>query len=353
MKKKIIKIITVLTTSFLIIVLLAFFISSYFYLNDIKKSEKDIQKCYLQDQAIYSISEEFHPGPNACYENMLKLLYPKLLIHKVKYKNKPLGIINTDKIFYVDKSALDKADAVLSYGVGRFEYEQENTFEIEISKITKNTVYAFDCGLKKEELDELNKFANNLNYIDECIGTDDYLMYGNKSSGKLHTLEQKLEELKLKDKKVYLKFGIPEPHLYADDILKNKDNIVGMTIAIDFWSPRYIIETINFLNKLEKDFVIVSCRYFYMFNPYFYEKLFIGNHGDYDYNGNYKILNYFGFLNHPISISLVNKNLIKKDSIYWNQKNNPADNFLNPIIGFRGFQIILFEKIKNIKNYLK
>ena len=351
MKKKNIKTIVIVLILFLVILLFAFFLSSFFYLNELKESKKDIQKCYFQDTSIYSVNEVFHPGNDSCYEKMSKLLYPKLLVHKVKYKNEPFGIINPDKIFFVDKSALEKADVVLSYGVGMIESEKENSFEQQVSIITQKPVYAFDCGLKKEEINELNKFGNKLLYVDECIGFDNYLMYGQTSSGKTHSLGQKLEELNLADKKVYIKFGIPEPHLYVDDILKYKDNITGISIVINFWSPRYIIDTIDFLSKVEKDFVIVSCRYFYMFNPYFFQKFFKENNGEYDYDGNYKILNYFNFLHKPVSITLINKNLTEKDSIYWNQKNNPANNFLNPIKGFNGFQIIFFEKIKNLKNY--
>jgi len=327
MKTKNKKLFAIIFTLFLIVILLVFFLSSFFYLNEIKKSKEDIQKCYFQDIKIYSVNETFRSGNNGCYEKMLKLIYPKLLVHKVEYKNKPLGIITPDTAFFVDKTALENSDAVFAYGIGEFEKESENTFEPSMSKITDKPIYAFDCGLKKEEIKELNKFADNLHFIDECIGSDNYLMYGQESSGKVHTLEQKLEELNLINKKVYLKFGIPEPHLYIDDILKYKDNITGISIITEFWSPKYIIDTINILRKLEKDFIIVSCNYFK-----FHEDFFMYQRPS---------------LHTCVSITLINKNLTKKDSIYWNQKNNPANNSVNPIRGFKGFQIIFFEKIKN------
>ena len=349
MIKKNLKIFAVISILFLIIILLVFFLYSFFYLNEIKKSKKNIQKCYFQDTTIYSINEVFRPGNDGCYEKMLQLLYPKLLVHKVKYKNKPSDIINPDSIFFVDKSALENSDAILSYGIGNMD---ENTFEIKMIKRTRKPIYAFDCGLTYNELKTYNKLADNLHFIDECIGTDKYLMYKQNSSGKIHTLGQKLEELNLINKKVYIKFGIPEPHLYVDDILKYKDNITGISIALDFWSPKYIIDSINILSKLEKDFIIVSCYYFYIYDSYFYNNLFKENHEDcYDYNIEGKMLNNFNFLHHPVSITLINKNLTEKDSIYWNQQNNPAQkikkNFKSPINGFKGFQIIFFEKIKN------
>ena len=318
MKKKNIKILTIITILLMIIILLAFFISSFFYLNELKKCKNDIQKCYFQDIKIHSVNEEFYQGSNDCYGRMLNLLYPKLLVHKVEYKNEPLGIITPDSAFYVDKSALEKSDAVFAYGIGQIETENENTFEPRMSKLTPKPIYAFDCGLKKDEINELNKFADNLHFVDECIGTDNYLMYGQTSSGKIHTLGQKLKELNLTDKKIYLKLGIPEPHIYVDDILKHKDNITG------FWSPKYIIDSINLLSKLEKDFILVSCHYFKF------------------QNSSSQNLS----LHTCVSITLINRNLVKKDSIYWNQNNNPANNSINHINGFNGFQIILFEKIK-------
>ena len=355
MKKKNIKNFTITTILFLIIILLAFFISSFFYLNELKESKKDIQKCYFHDTNTYSVNEAFHPGNDGCYEKMLKLLYPRLLVHKVKHKNKPSEIINPDSLFFIDKSALEKSDAILSYGIGNMD---ENTFEIKIIKITQKPIYAFDCGLTDEEMKTFNKLADNMRFIDECIGTDKYLMYGQTSSGKIHTFGQKLKELNLTDKKIYLKLGIPEPHLYIDDILKYKDNITGISVVVDFWSPKYIIDSINLLNKLEKDFVLVSCYYFYIYDNDFFDTLFKKNHTNcYNYSFNYKILNHFNLLHHPVSILLINKNLIEKDSIYWNQNNNPAkkirNNFKTPIKGFSGFQIVLFEKLKNYKKELK
>jgi len=325
MKKKNIKIFAVISILFLIIILLIFFLSSFFYLKEIKKSKEDIQKCYFQDKNIYSITETFRSDNNGCYEKMLKLLFPKLLVHNVEYKNKTLGIITPDSLFFVDKSALEKADVIFAYGIG----PNDNTFEKKISRITPKPIYGFDCGLTVEQIKKFNRIKDNLHFVDECIGSDNYLMYGQKSSGKIHTLGQKLKELNLINKKIYLKLGIPEPHLYIDDILKYKDNITGISIVIDLWSPKYIIEATNLLSKLEKDFILVSCFYFCYDNDFFTKE--------------------FPFP--PISLTLINKNLVEKDSIYWNQKNNPSkkiikNNFSDPINGFKGFQIIFFEKLR-------
>lgn len=325
MKKKSTKIFAAITILLLIIVLLTFFISSFFYLYELEQSKKDIPKCYFQDTTIYSINETFNPGNNGCYEKMLKLLYPKILVHKVKYKNEQLDVINIGILFFLDELAFKNSDAVFSYGIGP--NQDDNTFELQIAKKTKKPIYAFDCGLTAKEIKEYNQISNNLHYFDECIGSDNYLMYNKKSSGKIHTLGQKLKELNLTNKKVYLKLGIPEPHLYVDDILKYKDNITGISVVIDFWSPKYIIDSTNFLRKLEKDFVLVSTYYFCIYDISFYKN----------------------FLIPSASITLINKNLIEKDSIYWNQKNNPGlkikSDYVSPINGFKEFQIIFFEKI--------
>ena len=248
--------------SILFIFLLIFVIISSFYLWEVQKSKLAINKCYYQDTNIYSVNEGFNPGNNNCFDKMLNLFVPKLFNEKVQYKNQVIKsfIVDDDFFIYIDQ-AIKESDAVLSYGVG-----SNTLFEFAIADNYNKPVYALDCGLTKEELLKLNKKFTNLHFQDECIGTDKYLMYGQKSSKKIHTFGQKLKELHLNDKKVFIKLGIPEVQEYMDDILKYKDNLTGISVAIDLRSPKYIIDSISFTEKIEKDFILVSKSSVYFSN---------------------------------------------------------------------------------------
>jgi len=274
----------------LFIFLFVFVIISFFYLIEVHQDKLKINKCYYQDTNIYSVNEGFNPGKNGCFEKMLNLFVLKLFNQKAEYKNQVIKpfIVDDDFFIYLDQ-AVKEAHAVLSYGVGL-----NTLFEYTIADNYKKPVYALDCGLTKEELIKYNKKYTNLHFQSECIGTDKYLMYGQKSSKKIHTFGQKLQELNLNDKKVFLKLGIPEIQDYIDDILKYKDNLTGISIAIDLRSPKYIIDSIYLTEKIEKDFILVARSYVYFSTDNCMR----------------------------ICLTYLNKNLADKHNIYLNQYNN-------------------------------
>ena len=311
------------------ILIFGFVFSLYDVYKKINPSQEYINTCYYKHKNVYSITEEFTPGNDGCYQNLFTSILPKLLIYGAEYKNNDLSLFNVDNLYTIPEQLVRDANMVLTWGVG---YDAE--FEKWIAqKYPQKRIYSFDCGLKKTEINQFNRIYLNLKFKSECIGTDEYLILGYKSSGKIHSFEQKIRELNLQDKKVYLKLGIPEVHKYMDDILKYKDNILGFSIVVDFWSPRYIIDSSLMFDKINKDFVLIAR------NPY----------GIHSVDIEYALDNWASI----VSLVYVNKNIVKKSEILFDQNNKTIAlkkysndfTFAQNSIDFR---IVLIEKIKNL-----
>ena len=129
-----------------------------------------------------------------------------------------------------------------------------------ISKYYKKPTYAFDCGVRYKDSDIKSEY---LTFCSECIGTDAFIFSDQISSGKIHTLKSKINELGIQDKKIYLRFEIPQLQKIIPEVIENKDNITGITIIRDYWSPLDIIETLELLKLLNKDFALVSRNFLY------------------------------------------------------------------------------------------
>jgi len=321
------------TLFFLFVVLISFLIFGLLYLYDVQKNisldSEYINTCYNKDKNVYSVSEGFVPRNDGCYQKLYTSILPKLLMRDVEYKNSDLNFFNVDKLFTIPEQIIRDVDVILSWGVGL-----DTKFETAISnKYLEKRIFAFDCGLSKKKIEDYNKISANLLFEPECIGTDKYLIFNQKSSGKLHTFGQKLKELNLQNKKLYLKLGIPEVHMYMDDILKYKDNILGFSIVVDFWSPRYIVDSSLMFDKINKDFILVSR------NPYDVRIVDIP----------YALKRWTSV----VSLVYVNKNIVKKSEILFDQNNKTialkkySNDFTFPQNSI-DFRIVLIEKIKNL-----
>ena len=191
------------------------------------------------------------------YYTMHHLILPELLLYKVKYKNKPLTFVtqNMPINFIIPEEIIEDTDYIFSYGIGDRMYWEEM-----ISKYYKKPTYAFDCGVRFKDSDTKSEY---LTFCSECIGTDEHISKGQVSSGKIHTLESKINELGLQNKKIYLRFGIPELQRFIPDVLNSTDNIIGISFLTDFTNPAYIVKIKEMLELLNKDFVLVSRNFLY------------------------------------------------------------------------------------------
>ena len=192
-----------------------------------------------------------------CYRRMFELMVPELLINNVKIKNDNIELINLDSQTRIDiENIIKKSDALLGYGI-YFTSEYEDNYAETYNKIA----YAFDCGVQN-----YSPKSSKCLFFSECIASDDFLIFDHMftkkmqvSSGRVHTLEQKLKELNLQNKKVYIKMDIVNADVLGiQELIKNSDNVLGFNLAIYIQSPKEIIERVPLLKELNKKFVLVS-----------------------------------------------------------------------------------------------
>lgn len=291
----------------LVVIYYLFYIGQYFYMR--YKGISQIDECYKKYNEICSIDRKVYEVNNDYYL-MHHLILPNLLLYKVKYKNKPLTFITQNMpINYIfPEEILKDTDYIFSYGIADRMYWEEI-----VSQYYKKPTYAFDCGVRFKESDIKSEY---LTFCSECIGTDEFILYDQKSSGKVHSIGSKINELGIKDKKIYLRFGIPELHRIMPDVLKNSDNITVITFLLDFWSPSYIVNTMKMLEMLNEDFVLVSRNFLYTRD----EKL---KNGKIKYtDGEWSIM---------LDLTYVNKKLLDEYYIPLNQssyKNGKPDSYI-------------------------
>ncbi len=257
MKNKSIVKYTAVFLIFISVILVCIFLKLFEYKIYTSDCRKNINYCSKLENNHYFTDEIVEFGEDKCYEKMYHLMLPKLLVYKVSKNNKPVTIYKASNTFSILHDALISSDALLSWGVGN---ENQIMFEASVVKKYDTPLYIFDCGMSEDVADKIQKKLKRQNiYLQsECLGTDKYLMFNQKSSNKIHSFAQKLKELNLEDKKVYLKLGIPEPQEYIEDILKHKDNITAISTSVDIWSPKHCLSYIKFFNALDNDFVLIS-----------------------------------------------------------------------------------------------
>ena len=271
--------------SIFVIVLLYFSTSLLFYLNRQNENVGMLDFCSQTD------SEE-------CYTRMFEMLLPKILIHNVWIDGVEIDLVKLDKTSRVDSAnALHIASNLIGYGVYR-----DTHYEEEYSRLFNAYSYAFDCGVKNfVPEDKLCKFSS------ECVGSDDFLIMDQVSSGKIHTLENKLKELGLLDKKVFIKMDVAEADVVVlPEIIKNADKITGINVALHIRSPKAILDRLSLLDSLNEKFVLVARN-----TPFF------------DENDVSEIINskyYKGTLNDRVLyLSYVNKDIIDKSELLFLQ----------------------------------
>lgn len=246
----------------IIVILIVLFASVLHYFAVQQNNEKSVEFCRKNIENFRDIiesNEDLNSDiigitniSTGCYCKMYTRMLPRLLVYKVKNNNKNLEFIRPAHNEYVVPTiVLQKADAYISYGIA-----DDIDFEYVISKLYKKNLYAFDCGVKN-----ISKGNEYLYFKSECIGNDNFILkdFGQISSGQIHTFKEKLKELNLNDKKVYLKMDIAGAELdVIPSIIKYYKNLTGMSVVIKYDNSDEIIKVEKLLRDIEKEFVLVA-----------------------------------------------------------------------------------------------
>lgn len=297
-----------------------------------------LEYLYIQKQNYSEISFCSNDGPK-CFNKMFELILPKMLIHKVKINSKTPKLLRLDwSARLVSDYALSNADVLISYGVGD-DLTLENTY----IKNIKKPVYAFDCGISEPPYAE-----DGCQFYNECIATDAYTTEdkNQQTLKKVHTYKEIIDRLNLSDKKIFIKMDIVGAEKLAiPQILEHSDNITGLVVCFYFSDTNKIIEAIPVLEKLNEKFVLISrvSDSTWTCPADINSKYFKGNP-----------------CNYLFALSYVNKNIVEKDKITFQQKTTElyeykslCDIKYRPIINNDISSIVvLVEKLKGFKSKL-
>lgn len=286
MIKHVLKMLLITIILAFLILLLLIFVYEY----NQKKNYAFMEFCKLA-----KVNEDYSYNKNTYFQKIYKIFEPHLLMNKVYLNGKELKMVRFDsditQSYTVPEIALEKADALIGYGIG-----PNISFENDFSKRYQKPSYAFDCSNRKELVDK--KIETPLcTFYEECIKTDRYIVqhphYGsNTKQHKIHSFDEKIEQLNLADKKIYVKLSIGgAEYLAMPEILKYSDNITGLSIKLHLSDIHTLYSAIELLEDLEKNFILVHRSYLYL-------------------NGA------------GITVSYINKNLVDKYYIPLNQSNN-------------------------------
>ena len=307
-----------------IISLLAIFVNYFNYKNYQKELFESVPVCSVSNDDYYDAEK----GIVNCYSKMYENIITYLLVNKAFVKNKPLQYTILPPSYVCSNFALEQADAMIGYGVfGNIDAEEK------YSKTYNKHSYSFDCGISKFEVSD-----ERCHFESSCIGTDEFILKEENqvSSGKIHTFGQKLKELGFQDKKVFIKMDIAGAEGYVlEDVIKYSKNITGMSIVFRLKSAKEIYNDIKILKLLQKDFVLVA-------------------RADHSFQSiNKKKCRYMhDSFSEVIVLSFVNKNLVDKYYIDWNQTSIQT---YNPDLNWEKHEptsidkvVILDKKIKNL-----
>lgn len=244
-------------------------------------------------------------NPASCYARMYRKLIPHFLLYDAKVNGVSLKFVKLGKSKYgtyiIPAYAIQKADAVIGYGI-----EDDISFEEQTSDIYNKSSYGYDCGVKSIPIK--NKKCH---FKSECIGTDKYILtWENQTSSKhLHPFGKNITKLGLNGKKYFIKMDIAGAEYdVMDDVLKNSNDITGIALVIHMPTVDKILLADKMLEKIEKNFILVE-RFSHP-NPFLKLK-----------NANLSYPETRGTFFENITLSYINKNLVDKYNISWNQNN--------------------------------
>jgi len=183
---------------------------------------------------------------NVRYFNKIRRM---LLIYDAIIGNNTLEFIRLGKEndggYVVPIVALETADVLMGYGIAT-----DISFERDFSKLFNKPSYGFDCGVEN-----INTGDSNCHFINECIGTSNYLYKSQASSGKISTYSEQIKNLKLSNKKIFIKMDIEgAEYIVMNDILKYSKNITGIVIEIHYSNEK---EVLKLLSSLSRNFILL------------------------------------------------------------------------------------------------
>ncbi|MCR5260882.1 MAG: hypothetical protein K6C94_03500 [Candidatus Gastranaerophilales bacterium] len=287
------------------------------------------------EKFLYKKSESASYNPDSCFCRMYNLLLPELLVYKVKADNKDLEFTRFSWDSYIIPTiAMEKADFFISYGTA-----YNVLFEDNLSAFYKKKLFAYDCGV--DSIEDLIQNNPYITFGSECIGTDKFILtnLGQVSSQKIHSLGQKIKELKAENKKIFIKMDIAGAEIEViPDIVRYADNLTGISIVIRLDSTDRIVQFKDLIKSFDKDFVLVARN---------------GIRGE-SYQG-CKCKYVKGEISNSIALSYINKNLIDKKYLPIRQDYHENGNFKTFCGVFPSlppynidWEVVTTEKLKNL-----
>lgn len=300
------------------------------YRNDVKNNYKLAEVCYKAKQNPEDIIKNNVRAINdekSCFCRMHDLLLPSLLIHRVLIDNEPLKFfefpISDDYI--VPVQIAQKADVYLS--VKQEPYKRD--FEKFLYDTWKKPVYFL----------EYTENNNNQNIQLYSIAYSDPYTYTFSKNKYYNNFEQIFNDLKLKNKKIFIKFDLnSNMENIMSEILRSSENISGFVFLLRYSDSSSLTDLNKLFQKINKNFILVHRTA----NDY----LCIAE-AKCRYSGT----------NLPSSqfLTYVNKNLVNKKYLPFKQDYSRDNDYKEPYKTFHitpefkiNRRVILYEKLKNI-----
>lgn len=98
--------------------------------------------------------------------------------------------------YIVPIQAIEKSDILLGYGIGN-----DNSFEDQFSLKYNKQSFGFDCGISNIE-----SKSPLFNFLPHCLGTSDYILENQTSSGQISSFSQQISFLNIMDKTFSLRW---------------------------------------------------------------------------------------------------------------------------------------------------
>ncbi|MCR5260832.1 MAG: hypothetical protein K6C94_03235 [Candidatus Gastranaerophilales bacterium] len=291
--------------------------------NHLKDNYKYFNSCSNSEDVSFDKKD-------SCYCKMYEIMLPDLVIYNAYNNGKPLKILRyTTEPFTASDLALQNSDVLIGYGVYK-----DSEFERVYADIYNIPAYAFDCGVQN-----IYTGSSLVHFQSECIGTDKFIFKTQNSSGNIHTFQNKLKQLNLQDKKIYLKMDISGAEEgVLEDILRFKDNLTGITLVIHNENAHETAKRIKILQQINKDFVLIARNHAYM--------------DDYE-NCRCRYTN--NNVSKGIYLLFVNKNLVDFKYISPNQNVGKADKIINDdnhihiLNYYLNWRIVVLRQLRDIK----
>jgi hypothetical protein len=225
-----------------------------------------------------------------------------LKVYEIKDESGEIKLIrhggDYDGGYIIPEKALQRADVLMGYGIA-----DDNSFEEQFSIKYQKPSFGFDCGI-----DSISSNSNLFTFVNECIGSDDFIYGHQNSSKKIHTFTEQVNKLNLDGKNIFLKMDIEGAEYDAfEDIIKHASSITGIALKIHVFDSDSAVRAANLLRSLQENFVLVHVH---------------GNNCC--SRPGIVVENAYGKMSHVIELSYINKNLITSYNLSSNQPHPTA-----------------------------